>query len=236
MTSHEPKTSLKGSQAAEQLRRDILSGDLIEGTPLRQSAIARRFGVSAIPIREALRELIQEGLVITHPFQGASVAPLIPEEILQFARIRIALETEALAMAFPFHTKESLAAVGQHLEATKTARDLETFFHLYSEFLRALFEPGGYPYLLAEIMRIVARSQRYAVLNAEILKHLPKNVPMPVDIISALQAGDLPLAQSRLRLLYENSSILAASILYQRQLETTTVPRRPRGRPRKVLP
>jgi DNA-binding GntR family transcriptional regulator len=140
-----------------------------------------------------------------------------------------------MTMAFPFHTEASLALVSQNLEQLQATMNLETFMDRQSAFLRSLYEPGGYPFLLEEILKIVTRSQRYAALNAQILKQLPKDVPVPADIVSALKDGNLPLAQARLRRLYESSSALAASILGQQQIAAQTAKRRPRGRPRSVL-
>lgn len=229
-----PTLPLKGSHVADELRRMILSGALTEGQPLRQAALAKQLGVSTIPIREAIRSLEQEGMVTCHPFRGASVARLLPEEVLQFARIRIALETEALALAFPFHTAETLGEARQCLNEVRLALGSGAHTDRFLVFLSRLYGPGGHPLLLAEILKVVVLSQRYAALGTALLEGLPREVPRHGAVISALEAGDLPLAQDRLRLLYGHASILAASLLYQRALEAPPVVRRPRGRPRKA--
>jgi DNA-binding GntR family transcriptional regulator len=66
---------------AENLRHRILDGDFKAGLPLRQDALANEFGVSRIPIREALMQLEAEGLVKIHPHRGAIVSELSTGEV-----------------------------------------------------------------------------------------------------------------------------------------------------------
>ncbi len=75
---------------AEGLRRGILSGALASGQPLRQEQIARDFEVSAVPVREALRQLAGEGLVTLSPNRGARVSKVSYEEAKEITEIRIA--------------------------------------------------------------------------------------------------------------------------------------------------
>src|ERR1700743_170798 len=98
---------------AEALRAAIVDGTLAPGAPLRQAAIARHFSVSAIPVREALRQLESEGWVKVEINKGATVAPLSAEEALEIYEIRAALECLAIGLAIPVHTPASL----RHAEA-----------------------------------------------------------------------------------------------------------------------
>src|ERR1700761_447812 len=84
---------------AEALRAAIVDGSLAPGAPLRQDAIARHFSVSAIPVREALRQLESEGWTRTAVHKGASVAPLSADEAREIYEIRSALESLALGLA-----------------------------------------------------------------------------------------------------------------------------------------
>jgi DNA-binding GntR family transcriptional regulator len=83
------------------LRQGILSGALGGGRPLRQDEIAREFGVSRIPVREALRQLEGEGLVTFYPHRGATVSELPYEEATEIGEIRASSETLALKRALP---------------------------------------------------------------------------------------------------------------------------------------
>lgn len=68
-------------QIADQLRSDIISGDLAPDTKLNEQSLADRFGVSRGPIRDVLLQLSKEGLLITRPNVGASVNTMLPPKL-----------------------------------------------------------------------------------------------------------------------------------------------------------
>lgn len=75
-----------------QLREEILDGRLRPGERLHQQAVAERFGTSRLPVREALRQLQNEGLVVVHPNAGARVARLAASELDEVYQLRERLE------------------------------------------------------------------------------------------------------------------------------------------------
>lgn len=83
----------------EQLRQSIVAGDLMPGQALRQDALAKRFGVSRVPLREALSTLEGEGQVVYEPHRGYKVARLSMDDLLEVYRIRELLEAEAARLA-----------------------------------------------------------------------------------------------------------------------------------------
>ena len=80
---------------AERLRAQIVAGELPSGSKLRQVEIARRFGVSTTPVREALAALQREGLVRLHPQRGAVVFVPTVADLREHYEIRAALEALA---------------------------------------------------------------------------------------------------------------------------------------------
>jgi DNA-binding GntR family transcriptional regulator len=80
------------SYVLERLRRAILDGDLPGGTRLRQVELASEFAVSITPVREALRDLAGEGLVVFDPHRGSTVRRLDLNEVREIYEMRIALE------------------------------------------------------------------------------------------------------------------------------------------------
>ena len=70
-----PKSTLR-AHIAEQLRAAILAGDIAPGSPLVETVLSQRFEVSRGPLREALRQLIEEGLLVAVPYTGTHVASL----------------------------------------------------------------------------------------------------------------------------------------------------------------
>ncbi|QXH35976.1 GntR family transcriptional regulator [Pseudomonas muyukensis] len=104
----------------ERLRSAILDGRLPPGTALRQQELATLFGVSRMPVREALRQLEAQSLLQVVMHKGAVVAPLIGEDAVDTYALRVILETEALRQSIPLLDAEDIA------QARTFIRQLET--------------------------------------------------------------------------------------------------------------
>jgi DNA-binding GntR family transcriptional regulator len=100
--------------AYESIRREILDGSLKPHQRLRLIELAKRYDLSEMPVREALRMLQRDGLVIMHSHRGVTVAHLSWERAMEFVEVRTHLEVLAAVLATPRHTKQSLRG----LEAT----------------------------------------------------------------------------------------------------------------------
>src|ERR1700746_266334 len=100
-----PRQSLT-SAVADKLRDQIIRGEIPEGAQLRQDAIATQYGVSRIPVREALRQLDAEGLIAIVPNRGAIVPALSPDDIGELFSIRALLEPEVLKLSIPHLTED----------------------------------------------------------------------------------------------------------------------------------
>ncbi len=86
-------------QLAETLRARVLSGEIPSGTRLRQEAIAREFGVSRTPVREALRQLQAMGVAQLEHNRGAVVRGPTPRELREAYEVRAELEGLAAELA-----------------------------------------------------------------------------------------------------------------------------------------
>src|SRR6201995_3362513 len=87
--------------SVQRLRRDILSGQLASGERLIQEQLTHRFGISRAPLREALRELAQQGLVEHLPRRGVRVATLSSTDAEELFEVRDVLERFAIQRALP---------------------------------------------------------------------------------------------------------------------------------------
>lgn len=85
---------------AERLRAAILAGELAPGAPLVETSLAAQFAVSRGPLREAMRELIEEGLLVTVPYTGTHVISLSVDDIREIYSMRIVLERFAFEQAW----------------------------------------------------------------------------------------------------------------------------------------
>jgi len=133
------------------LRHDILNGVLPPGLQIRQEALADQYGVSRVPVREALRQLEAEGLVASELHRGAFVSSRSLDELEEMLDIRIALESRALKLAIPNMTPavisqaESVLARYDGSENPEEWRDLNMSFHM------TLYRPCGRSRLLKMI-------------------------------------------------------------------------------------
>src|SRR5213078_931718 len=109
---------------AEGLRAAILSGALAAGTQIRQEHVAAEYGISHIPVREALRRLEAEGLVTIHANRGAFVSRLDAVDARDIGDMRAALETLAARLSVPRAGPADLAAAEAAVAAGDASGDL----------------------------------------------------------------------------------------------------------------
>lgn len=91
-------------QIVEELRSSIMNGQLPPGSPVVETDLALHFGVSRGPLREALRQLIEEGLLITVPYTGTHVISLSVEDIHEIFSLRTELEIFAFKLVWDKRT------------------------------------------------------------------------------------------------------------------------------------
>ena len=120
----------------ETLRAAILDGRLPCGTALRQQDLADLFGVSRMPVREALRQLEAQSLLKVVPHKGAVVAALIDYDAVDTYALRLLLEKEALRLSIPLLEPQDIALARSYIEALETQTDhaelgrLNRLFHM----------------------------------------------------------------------------------------------------------
>jgi DNA-binding GntR family transcriptional regulator len=141
----------------------IVSGELAGGERLRQETLAAEFGVSHIPVREALRKLAARGFVTLHPRRGASVTSLTSDEIVQHLDVRVLLETTALRYALPLIGADEVRAARAAIAALDGAPDSRNWPELNWQFHSAIYRACNRPVLLELIEQLHndARSKRF---------------------------------------------------------------------------
>lgn len=144
------------SRVVDGIKRMIVSGDLLPGQQIRQEQMAAVLGVSRLPVREGLRQLASDGLVVHEHNVGFAVARLSRAEFDQVYLMRRLLETEVIrSLAQP--TAEQLAhveALAQAVEEAAADLDLPRMRTLNSEFHQAMFALSPLNLVVAEIGRI----------------------------------------------------------------------------------
>jgi DNA-binding GntR family transcriptional regulator len=154
------------ASVAASLREDIVSGQLESGTRLRQVELARRFGVSTTPVREALAALQSEGLVRVHPQRGAVVFVPTIDGLREHYEIRAALEAlaaERAAERFDPARGEALSAM---LDEMAAGPGVERYLELNLRFHSELYALAGRPRLVEMIETLRDASSAYLHIYA----------------------------------------------------------------------
>lgn len=143
-----PVTSSSCSDSAsEKLRREILDGRAAPGDLLAESAVARRLGVSRVPVREALFTLERDGLVEFSGTGRAYVKRLTPRDFEELLVLRLALEPLASRLAAP-QLRASAEALERNIAATRRARSVQQVTRLDLDFHEAILTASGNTRLL----------------------------------------------------------------------------------------
>lgn len=166
-------------QVASHLRRRILSGQLLPGTPLREQSLAEEFGISRGPIRDALLNLTKEGLLIARPNVGVRVATE-PSAFKRNVIVHLRREIEGSAVTAWFEKRDPalLNKLDDNLVLFKEAcsgSDLEEVVEHDMNFHRLLVETaddGGLVDLwLPIILRMYLRYSRHRDLMESYNEH-----------------------------------------------------------------
>jgi DNA-binding GntR family transcriptional regulator len=107
-----------GAQSVQVLRDMILNGRIPTGQRLNEVELASALGVSRAPLREAIRALANEGLVVTYANRGSFVRSFTEAELADLYELRIALELRALALANERASPADLRALDALLDET----------------------------------------------------------------------------------------------------------------------
>ncbi len=157
---------------ANDIRERILSGELEEGMPIRQDALAVEYDVSRMPIREALKRLDAEGLVVFTTNRGATVVKHSPAEVEEIFDLRTMLETDLFRRSIPRMTEADLIHCETLLEAMEVSydtNDVGQWGALNSEYHLALYAAADRT-LSAELLhRLNLQCDRYVRMHLSVM-------------------------------------------------------------------
>jgi DNA-binding GntR family transcriptional regulator len=184
----------KTDMVAALIRELIITGELTAGEQLRQRDLAQRFGVSQTPVREAMRRLESEGLVIGDTHRGFTVVAGDAGPVEENFQIRAALESLGASLAA---RKIDAAGISRLQELNRRmaalAEDDPRYAGLNREFHLTLYEYARSP-LLMSLMRLL-----WASLHGgpRVLRTHAESARQHDAILDALRAGDAEEAAAR---------------------------------------
>ncbi len=147
-----------------EIRKDILSGKLTPGTKIDQNQLKERFGVSVIPLREALKRLQSEGYVDSVPHRGVHVKPLCREEIEDLYLVRAEVEALAARLALDKLTEADVGELKKlfdQMSKLTAARAFKRVLNLNHKFHYTIYRACGRRHLLKILDDLWNRSSRY---------------------------------------------------------------------------
>ena len=189
----------QGQGAYRRLLEDIRSGTLSPGARLRETELAERLGISRTPVREAIRQLETDGLVIHLPRQGATIRSLDHAEVVELYEMRAVLEGTAARLAARAASDielAELAALNSELESAPVgaaARELNRVFH------RTLIDAARNRFLIKSMS---ALQKTLLILGPTTLADPDRALSAVAEhaaVLAALQARDGSRAEAAMR-------------------------------------
>lgn len=194
------KRAVLWEQITELLTSRIINGHYQPGERLVETRIATEVGTSQAPVREALRELENMGLVTHEPFRGTRVRDQQPREFLAVFPVREALETLAVRLALPY-LAEDPSPLHRRLDGMRAAAragDSHAFFGNDAGFHTAIVEAARNSWL-TDAYRAIAIDQHVFVMITRLKLDLVEVAESHVPMVQALEAGKLGRAVHEVR-------------------------------------
>ncbi|MEV6288561.1 GntR family transcriptional regulator [Kribbella sp. NPDC051770] len=197
MTEHQLESPSLVQLAANAIRRMILAGELAEGERLIEERLTEQLGISRPPLREALRVLEQEGLIVTKPRRGSTVATLTDQDVFEILTLRSALERLAVELGVPVQVPERLKVAQDALlemERCASAEDRGSLVQAGYRFHSSLVALAGHrrleeayasvqqQLLLCMARNLYAREHFYEDLHEHVARHR--------KLLDLVEAGD----------------------------------------------
>lgn len=186
----------------EQIKGEIASGVLRPGDQLEEAALASRFGVSRTPIREAVRSMVDCGLLETKPRKGAFVRLLSAKELIDLFEVAAELEGMACRLAARALTDAEAADIQQGLnacEAAADANDVGKYGAANVKFHAAIHAACGNKWLIEQLQQIQIHINAYRLMPYDLRGRLVKSVYEHREICDAILAGEGDKASEMMR-------------------------------------
>ncbi|XVX20138.1 GntR family transcriptional regulator [Actinomycetota bacterium] len=196
-TVHAPVETM--SERAYRLVRDMLVFlELPPGEPIAEQQLAEQLGIGRTPLREALKRLETDRLVVTFPRRGTFATQVDAADLEHISQVRSALEPLAARLAATHRTEEDLRRLRALRRTLDSLRDDATATALLSvdlELHRAIYDATHNPYLVDELVRFDQLATRVWSLVIDQVRQLAAHVRVHAEVLDAIVAGDADTAE-----------------------------------------
>jgi DNA-binding GntR family transcriptional regulator len=190
-------------QATRAIRAAIVTGGLETGRVHSARALSAKFGVSATPVREAMLDLVSEGLMVAVPNKGFRVVDLSDHDLDEIFQLRLLLEIPPIGRLAGRLTRsdaENLARLVAEIQKFAQNGDLTGFIASDRQFHLELLELYGNHRLVELVGHLRDQSRLYGLRNLVSGGSLIASADEHADILKALDSGDKRAAESFMRL------------------------------------
>ena len=180
-------------RVVEALRAALIAGELRPGEVYSAPGLAARFGVSATPVREAMLDLVREGLVDTVPNKGFRVTAVSERQLDEYTHIRSLIEiptTTGLATTADTVALQALRPVAEEIVTSALAGDLIAYVDADLRFHLGLLELAGNAHLVDVVRDLRRRSRLYGLTALVEQGRLQASAEEHLEILDALLARD----------------------------------------------
>lgn len=187
---------------SEEIRGQIIAGQLDLGAQLSESKIAKELNVSRTPVREALNRLEIEGLLHVEPQRGSFVFKLAPHELAQLCDARACLETEALIQAFksnPGELHKRLSACVEQMEDARAQNDDTRYLAQDTQFHQHFFDCAQNKFLNDAYQTIAPKMAAIRNKLGRHPEHMEKSFREHLELAELARAGDIDRALTVLK-------------------------------------
>ena len=188
-------------QLYELLRQEVLRGELSPGDRLSETEVAKRFGVSRQPVREAFIRLTADGLAEVRPQRGTFIRKISVSAVLSARMIRESVEGDLVRMVTDAPDVSLVARLDEELrqqELTVPENDSERFVALDDRFHYMIAEAAGHEGVWLVLEGLRSQMNRLRHITAKKFD-LQKLIGQHREIVEALRAGDADLAEQAMR-------------------------------------
>ena len=185
-------------RVAESLRAALVSGRMVPGPTYSIPALAEQFGVSATPVREAMLDLVNEGIVAPVPNKGFRVVELTDDELDQVTELRRLLEVPTvreLAGSIDAAAIKRLRTLADAVHDAARRGDVVAYVESDRELHLALLAEAGNPRLVEMVGRLRDQSRLYGLEQLAAEGVLVDSAAEHVRLIDALESGDRRAAE-----------------------------------------
>lgn len=184
------------------LKRDIMLGILPAGANLTELELAAHFQCSQGPVREALLQLQEEGLVLRKGHRGTQVSFCTPDEAVEMFRLRNSIECNAISRVMSHDTTQLVHELKNMLDEMLLAADQNNEYQLAAidrDFHRRIFMNADLPALEPILHRCLVHNHRFKISQSPSQRDLRGTALRHCSIIEAIEHGNIKAAQTALR-------------------------------------